>query len=242
MFTSSFLKKNNFLFFVAGSFLILSSCSKKGDDPSSTGPDNAHYTNQPWIAYQSSKQDTIEIKNNELHLAFGARDFSDTRSLSSVSRYMPLTGDFEMSMDYEKASNFFLMVVANSQTEKNATISASNITTGISFGSGYGMAKSDSVDFEMSTSGTMTVKRTGQTLKVTIVKNYISGSTPAQKTHEYSCPNFYDGASTLTFSAIPFTGQTIGVNMKRFALTDNTGKSIIENFSSSDSLYVDHMY
>jgi hypothetical protein len=245
MLNNSFCTKKSAVLLLAGMFLVLSSCSKKTDangNSTSSNPTPVDYSKSPWIAYQASNQDTIKIKNNELLIAFGARDFSDTRSLSSLSRYQPLTGDFEMSLDYEKASNFFLTVIANSQTDKNATISVSNLNTGIGFGSGYGMAKSDSIDFEFSTSGTMTLKRTGSTLKVTIVKNYISGSTPAQKTHEYSCPNFYQDFSTLTFSALPFTGKTIGVTMKRFSLTDHAGKKIIEDFSSSDSLYVDRNF
>jgi hypothetical protein len=236
----TYKKIGGYSLLIIGLLLVFASCKKKSDSDNAA-PNYLDYSRSPWIAYQSSQEDTIQIENNELIMAFGTRNFSDTRSLSSLSRLLPISGDFEMVLDYEKASNFFLTVIANDQTDKNAMISVSNITSGISFESSYAMIKSDSVDFEASTSGTMTVNRTGQLLKVTIVKNYISNSIPAQKIHEYSCPNFHTGANTLTFSALPFTGATIGVTMKRFALT-TTEKSIVDNFSSSDSLYVSRNY
>lgn len=240
MFKSSFSGKNSF-FLLAVSFLILSSCSKKDDSGNSVTPTPVDYSKYPWIAYRASHQDTIQIKNNHLYMSLAPRDFGspNTISISSLSRLLPATGDFELSFDYEKVSNFFLTLIANNQKEKDATISINDFSSNIGWGESYEL--SNSFDFETSTSGTITVKRTGQSLKVTIVKNYISNSLPEQKTQEATCTNFFDGATSITFSSVPFSSTSTGFTMTRFALSDNT-KSIIDNFSSSDSLYVQRAY
>ncbi|MDB5258055.1 MAG: hypothetical protein JWM14_2750 [Chitinophagaceae bacterium] len=234
----TYQKIGSYSLLAVGLFLILSSCSKKSD-PYNATPDYVDYSKYPWYAYLDSNEDTIQIKNNELYICMAPRDINNTNqelAVSSVSRFQPVTGDFEMSLDYEKASNFFLDLISNNQKDKDATVSVDNDITTIGWGTSYQLQ--GSYDFESSTSGTITVKRTGQTLKVTILKNYISGGVPTQKTQEASCPNFYDGKTSMTFSSLPFTGTAERVTFKRFSLTDNTGKTIIDNFSSSDSLYV----
>ena len=224
---------------LSGLFLLLSSCSKKSDTKD-VAPHEVDYSKYPWIASLVSSQDTIQIKNNELYVTIAPRDFSNPNlTVSALNRFKTVTGDFELSTDYEKVTNFFLLV-HNDDKDKNATITVSNVSSAVTWGESYELESSN--DLENSTSGTLTVKRTGQTLKVTIVKNYISGSVPAQKTHEVSCANFFDGKTYFTFSGISFNTIPASLTMKRFSLTDNSGQTIIDNFSHSDSLYVDRQY
>ena len=173
-------------------------------------------------------------------MTIAPRDLSSSNlTVSAVNRFKTVTGDFELSADYEKVTNF-LLSVHNDEKDKDATITVSNVSSAVTWGESYELESSN--DFENSTSGTLTVKRTGQTLKVTIVKNYTSGSVPAQKTHEVSCANFFDGKTYFTFTGISFGPAPASLTMKRFSLTDNSGQTIIDNFSHSDSLYVDRQY
>jgi hypothetical protein len=191
--------------YVALTVLLFFSCTKnKQDDPlpSATGDYN-------WKATALRALDTLTVENSGLYYsAEGLNLLNATQQFTLTWLKGGLDSDFEMTITYENLNT----APSNFNSPFNAPFGFffypdGDITkqTNVNLGTNYTLIQygnknpSSSYDFKTSHSGTVVVKRVGSNFTISLTKDYLNGSTPAQFVQQKDSVNWFSGKTNFNF-------------------------------------------
>jgi len=217
-------------------FLFLSGCKKSKDNESPT-PLTNDYT---WYAAKViPSQDTLKIENSALYYsAQGVNNPNATEQFTMAWAKGGLGGDFEMTIDYENLQSdvsvfnlpFSFSLFPGGSLSKLTSVNLGTNYTMIQYGNGGGAIPS--FDTKLSSSGTVSIKRSGSDFKISITKNYLNGNTPAQYVQQSDSLGWFSGNANFNFMVInSLSAQRAKIRWTSFTIK-NAGGTIVEAFDS----------
>ena len=227
------MKKQTLQFLFIVSIVFFYSCKKSSSDPA-PAQTPVNYNDYNWLATISSSLDTVKVVNSALHVSVHPINLSGPNTAGSDAFWNKggLEQDFTLIINYEKASDFVVYLnPLNSSNSGAATIWVGGFYSSIDWDTSYHAI--DSTDLFISTSGSITLKRTGASLKVTIVKNSPSGS----QTHEEQCSTFSTAAMSFVLTGIGINAVQAGADITSVSITDHNGVTVTDGFDNPALLY-----
>jgi hypothetical protein len=153
-----------------------------------------------------------------------------------------LDGDFEMTLEYDNLKSdittlsmpFSFSLYPSGDISKSTSVNLGTTYTLIQYGNGgsSGLPYYNN-DFKTSYSGTVLIKRTGSDFSISVTKDYLNGSTPAQFVQQSNMPNWFSGKANFSFMVLnSLSTQRASIQWKSFSVKNAQG-TIVESFDSN---------
>lgn len=215
----------NVFILVTGILVLLQSCKKHKDDPKPTTISSS-YQDYLWIQQNINANDSITMKDDTVYFRYANHHNGD--SVSALFLNQPLKGNFELSLDFKDmkgADGAFGWLFTNSLLLNYVPIPVGGkgvFSMGVdpsfsnSYPHYYGDAASLSLSYRSSDHGKMKVKRTGNTIILSISNPDINGN-PNWYTKTYNSMSTEDLYCSFSGSA----NTAFSIKITSITLTDS---------------------